>query len=97
MRGIRAALLLIVFAAFFARRVEGAVAILHAGFKSAFRAAKRTASSEQFISLEAETVFQLHGDGAAQCVQAENRIGTFDIHTGDRDIGNQVPIHGVAE
>ena len=85
------------FAACFARRIKGGVAILHAGFKSAFHAAERTAGCEQFISLKAETVFQLHGDGAAQCVQAENRIGAFDIHTGDSDIGNQIPIHGVAE
>ena len=44
-----------------------------------------------------EAVLELHAQRSAQRVEAEDRVGPFQVDLVDREAGDQVPVHRVAE
>ena len=75
------------------RRVAALLAVLEVPAVGA----ERSAGGLDLAALVGEAVLQLHVERAAKGVQAEDRVGALQVHLVDRQAGQQVEVHRVAE
>jgi hypothetical protein len=51
----------------------------------------------ELATMIGKAILELHSQCAAKRIEPEDRVGAEQIHPVDRDVRDQVPVHGIAE
>ena len=80
-----------------ASHIQRLVAALHAVLNITLHGAERAAGGVGFRAMVAEPILQGDIERAAKGVEAEHRVGAFDVEFTDCHVRDQIPIYGIAE